>query len=253
MIRSAFRFVAAVSLLVLLAAVILGVRGRWRTDQFWLVHGDGGSEMLRSSGGRISFRHTSPNGRSRITFPRHVNHSSVPVMSQLPPMKSVRHWERRFLTFEGTPAATEQEVKAARASLLSVEALREQLDVDDEEWQRMDEVRTQKFPNLLDGYAPRQVFLLGAKATEARARELLNGTSYREWTIPAWAVTGAAGVLPVLWLSAWDRRRRLAREGRCVQCGYDLRAGPDRCPECGRVVAGARAAAPEAVTRPGTA
>jgi hypothetical protein len=53
--------------------------------------------------------------------------------------------------------------------------------------------------------------------------------------VPHWFILGLIAIFPV---RAALRRRRMARwkrEGRCVQCGYDLRASPQRCPECGQV------------------
>jgi hypothetical protein len=42
------------------------------------------------------------------------------------------------------------------------------------------------------------------------------------------------GALPMLWLFQWRHRYKLRRIGsHCCVCGYDLRATPDRCPECG--------------------
>jgi hypothetical protein len=74
----------------------------------------------------------------------------------------------------------------------------------------------------------------------------------RWWRRLTWLAgrTGAV-VVPLLAVVAlargWQlqRRRRFAglvAAGRCVRCGYDLRATPERCPECGMTRAGAYSA-----------
>jgi len=56
----------------------------------------------------------------------------------------------------------------------------------------------------------------------------------RQWflTVPDWFGVLATAALPSLWLlrRLWSRR---CRPGFCRKCGYDLRATPRICPECG--------------------
>jgi hypothetical protein len=54
--------------------------------------------------------------------------------------------------------------------------------------------------------------------------------------IPHWFVVLMSGVLPLAWIHARRRRARRAAAGLCAACGYDLRASPERCPECGTAV-----------------
>jgi hypothetical protein len=59
-----------------------------------------------------------------------------------------------------------------------------------------------------------------------------------EAAVPHWFAVVALSIPPIIWFVRRARLRRierLAAAGRCVACGYDLRATPDRCPECGSV------------------
>jgi hypothetical protein len=64
----------------------------------------------------------------------------------------------------------------------------------------------------------------------------LRTSSWGKWwvaTVPTWFVAAAALVLPGIEVARRVRKRRRAAGGTCAARGYDLRATPDRCPECG--------------------
>ena len=61
----------------------------------------------------------------------------------------------------------------------------------------------------------------------------------RDIRAPYWFCTAACAVLPLTWVvrrNHWRRAKR-RRAGLCPACGYDLRATPGRCPECGAAAA----------------
>jgi predicted amidophosphoribosyltransferase len=51
--------------------------------------------------------------------------------------------------------------------------------------------------------------------------------------VPHWLLVMLTIPLPTYWFVKRYRRARLVQAGLCIVCGYDLRATPERCPECG--------------------
>ena len=63
---------------------------------------------------------------------------------------------------------------------------------------------------------------------------------YVAYRVPYWPAVALTGVLPAASAMTaavrWRRSRSRTSRGLCPRCSYDLRATPDRCPECGAAV-----------------
>ena len=55
--------------------------------------------------------------------------------------------------------------------------------------------------------------------------------------VPFLSLSSLFAILPTVRFGVWLRRRFVIPPGRCRSCGYDLRATPERCPECGTLPA----------------
>ena len=64
------------------------------------------------------------------------------------------------------------------------------------------------------------------------------GTIVYSYRISYFVLLLPAAAVSLSWIGLMARRRYLHRHraGFCAKCGYDLRASPDRCPECGTTI-----------------
>jgi len=74
--------------------------------------------------------------------------------------------------------------------------------------------------------------------TDSRSRPK-DGDDFRyiQVGVSHWLLAMVLLAPPMLWLDRFRKARRTRRLGLCRSCGYDLRASPGRCPECGAMQA----------------
>ena len=66
-----------------------------------------------------------------------------------------------------------------------------------------------------------------------RWRPASGASMFLRVVVPTWFLAAASALLPAARLVRRVVRRRA--RGVCARCGYDLRATPERCPECGEI------------------
>jgi hypothetical protein len=191
--RWVFNFVAAVSLVACVAALVLWIRGAvapWRYERRVF---DEAAMVWRHESASLD------GGLVRVSAVR--QQIAVPPTTQA--RERIRETVRRLERF--APPAT------ARAN------------------PRVTPVTALAAPSFS------RDFLLFAFASDAKRSP--SGTKVSQWglTVRLWGVALLTAVMPGAWVGRRMRHARRVREGHCLACSYDIRATPDRCPECGAV------------------
>jgi hypothetical protein len=92
---------------------------------------------------------------------------------------------------------------------------------------------------IFGGWRPIQTasFLIGGEVPTPSGKPQSFGDQVLVWAVPYYVIVLALSVAPVLLMLRILRARTAHRRahGLCLNCGYDLRATPERCPECGDV------------------
>jgi len=109
-------------------------------------------------------------------------------------------------------------------------------------WERDEDERPRSLRDL--GLPDREKFIttlwiggfaqqIGWRGQRGTAPSTRGAVDYEVFLIPLWFLQLLASIPLMLFLLGRRARYRRRMQGRCTECGYDMRATPDHCPECG--------------------
>jgi hypothetical protein len=135
-----------------------------------------------------------------------------------------------FGFFNLHPHPYAQNVTAGRGFLISHESGQSAIEV------TKHSCVTGRSRRMFDRYWHHTDDISGSKPIHARSTlgfGFHDGESSTRWVVPDYALLCATAFLPLVRLWRRSRRQMTHREGLCPICGYDVRATPTQCPECG--------------------
>ncbi len=241
-VRHPFKAACVALGLISLAIAWLWIRSYSTTDTLFVVYKKDGSEQISTQLGKLVIRHLRPESGDWGGF-KSASHRAERLRSLPPPLWSNVPRERRwlFFWFVNVPppsARTLADMMAWHSWMAMTEVQQAQAvqsDVDAylkaHPASARDPSTYEESKNLIwyDHYTRLMMNNDVAKSNYLKAMP-----SRWELVIPLWVLLGIVGILPAaVWFALTRNRARRVRNGCCEACGYDLRATPDRCPECG--------------------
>ncbi|MDB5293100.1 MAG: hypothetical protein JWL69_4341 [Phycisphaerales bacterium] len=227
MLRGTLKLPTAFSIVLWLASVVIWVRSYTVADDYFLIYTGDGSERVSTTLGNLIVYHTCPEPDKTRGGVARVSHRSYGAESIAPADRWPRgyplHHEWHGFRYDAVPVEAAQIGWSDRSTIRRLNG-------------EIDALRSGLRPGMDRDERRRFSMEMSSLQAQVHAAQTTRWASARwQFALPLWALCVVTAMLPAAWVLGRLRARGRVRHGLCRVCGYDLRATPAACPECGTV------------------